>query len=181
MKRVMRRNINEKCGFYPQSRRNVGRSVEWEKNGKVMRVREKKPSVRLVRLVRNNGLNPTSSKGPWPIQSKPERKVPCRHLLKTSPIVLTTLTGRKSKKRKKKCPIQQPCRGIIWSSSTWNPEHDDEQAATKAGQVGHGRGITYRSTEPSSPSGRKSAASRCSLARQPAGCSFPGYQGFPCG
>lgn len=146
---------NEKCGFYPRSRRNVGRSVEWEKNGNVMRVREKKPRVQLVRLARNNEQSPTSSMRPWPIQSKPERKVPCRHLLKTSPIVLTTLTDRKSKERKRKCPIQQPCRRIIWSSSTWNPEQDDERAATKAGQVDHGRGITYRSTEPSSPSGRK--------------------------
>lgn len=181
MKRVMRRNINEKCGFYPRSRRNLGRSVEWEKNGKVTRVREKKPRVRLVRLARNNGQSPTSSKRPWPIQSKPEQKVPCRHLLKTSPIVLTTLTGRKSKERGKKYPIQQPCRRIIWSGSTWNPEQDDERAATKAGQMVHGRRITYRSTEPSSPSGQKSAASRCSLARQPAGCSSRGYQGFPSG
>lgn len=44
----------------------------------------------------------------------------------------------------------------------------------------HGLEITYRSTEPSSLSGRKWAAGRCSLARQPAGCSSRGYQGFPC-
>lgn len=91
------------------------------------------------------------------------------------------IDGKKEQREEKEASNQQPCRRIIWSSSTWNPEQDDERAATKAGQAVHERRITYRSTEPSSPSGQKSAASRCSLARQPAGCSSRGYQGFPSG
>lgn len=95
--------------------------------------------------------------------------------------MLTTLVGRKSKEGSKAVfnPEDVLPHQLVKSSSTCNPEHDDEQAATKAGEMVHGLRITCRSTEPSSSSGRKWAAGRCSLARQVAGCSSQGYQGFP--
>jgi hypothetical protein len=55
--------------------------------------------------------------------------------------MLTTLVGRKEQRGKSKAvftPEDVSPHQLVKSSSTCNPEHDDEQAATKAGEMVHG-------------------------------------------